>query len=215
MLLLVFATVPVALGQQQEQDQKQEQSIQQDSPKRNIVSLRAGLDLSRLSASSSELGDKTDYRSSFHVGVIDEILLNKRHPLYLQTGLMLHNKGGKESKNAALELMYLQVPLAVNYHIRLAPKIAVIPSVGLYAAFGVHGKIRLGNKTYSSLFGPDKVLSYGDFGFQTGLALLFDKFLVGASYQQGLLNMYNHNMAQEADHKIYNQTWSVSIGFLF
>ena len=60
MLLLVFATVPVALGQQQEQDQKQEQSIQQDSPKRNIVSLRAGLDLSRLSASSSELGDKTD-----------------------------------------------------------------------------------------------------------------------------------------------------------
>lgn len=59
----------------------------------NIFGIRAGYSLSDMTGNYLEGEKISDPRSSFHVGVSDRILLSRRYPLYLETGLYLSNKG--------------------------------------------------------------------------------------------------------------------------
>ena len=79
----------------------------------------------------------SELRTSFNIGLTDQIRLLNDKPFYFQFGLMLHNKGGKVQATdggsdieLSLNAMYLELPVMLNYHIRLAPKVAVIPFAG-------------------------------------------------------------------------------------
>lgn len=62
---------------------------------KNILGVRAGLNLSSLSLSESGVSLSSDSRASFHVAVVDQILLCNRLPFYLETGLAFSSRGGK------------------------------------------------------------------------------------------------------------------------
>ena len=151
----------------------------------------------------------------------DQIRLLNDKPFYFQFGLMLHNKGGKVQATdggsdieLSLNAMYLELPVMLNYHIRLAPKVAVIPFAGFYGSLGVDGKQSfddLGLEIQQNLFGKNKMFQRGDFGGRIGIGLSIHSVYIGASYGGGFLNI-----AQEDDtSKFRNRSWSLSVGYDF
>lgn len=107
------------------------------TPKKNIFGLRVGMDMSKISILDTGSGEKylSELRTSFNIGLTDQVRLLNDKPFYFQFGLMLHNKGGKVQATdggsdieLSLNAMYLELPVMLNYHIRLAPKVAVILS---------------------------------------------------------------------------------------
>ena len=119
------------------------------TPKKNIFGLRVGMDMSKISILDTGSGEKylSELRTSFNIGLTDQVRLLNDKPFYFQFGLMLHNKGGKVQATdggsdieLSLNAMYLELPVMLNYHIRLAPKVAVIPFAGFYGSLGVDGK---------------------------------------------------------------------------
>lgn len=62
---------------------------------KNILGVRAGLNLSSYSISAGGASISTDSRASFHVAVTDQILLCNKLPFYLETGLAFSSRGGK------------------------------------------------------------------------------------------------------------------------
>ena len=159
--------------------------------------------------------------SFFNIGLTDQIRLLNDKPFYFQFGLMLHNKGGKVQATdggsdieLSLNAMYLELPVMLNYHIRLAPKVAVIPFAGFYGSLGVDGKQSfddLGLEIQQNLFGKNKMFQRGDFGGRIGIGLSIHSVYIGASYGGGFLNI-----AQEDDtSKFRNRSWSLSVGYDF
>lgn len=151
----------------------------------------------------------------------DQVRLLNDKPFYFQFGLMLHNKGGKVQATdggsdieLSLNAMYLELPVMLNYHIRLAPKVAVIPFAGFYGSLGVDGKQSfddLGLEIQQNLFGKNKMFQRGDFGGRIGIGLSIHSVYIGASYGGGFLNI-----AQEDDtSKFRNRSWSLSVGYDF
>ena len=63
--------------------------------RKNILGVRAGLNLSSYSISAGGASISTDSRASFHVAVTDQILLCNKLPFYLETGLAFSSRGGK------------------------------------------------------------------------------------------------------------------------
>lgn len=175
------------------------------TPKKNIFGLRVGMDMSKISILDTGSGEKylSELRTSFNIG------------------LMLHNKGGKVQATdggsdieLSLNAMYLELPVMLNYHIRLAPKVAVIPFAGFYGSLGVDGKQSfddLGLEIQQNLFGKNKMFQRGDFGGRIGIGLSIHSVYIGASYGGGFLNI-----AQEDDtSKFRNRSWSLSVGYDF
>lgn len=97
------------------------------TPKKNIFGLRVGMDMSKISILDTGSGEKylSELRTSFNIGLTDQIRLLNDKPFYFQFGLMLHNKGGKVQATdggsdieLSLNAMYLELPVMLNYHIR-------------------------------------------------------------------------------------------------
>lgn len=82
---------------------------------KNILGVRAGLNLSSYSISAGGASISTDSRASFHVAVTDQILLCNKLPFYLETGLAFSSRGGKVD-GVSFRPSYLQIPVLVNYH---------------------------------------------------------------------------------------------------
>ena len=214
------------------------------TPKKNIFGLRVGMDMSKISILDTGSGEKylselrtsckisildtgsgekylSELRTSFNIGLTDQVRLLNDKPFYFQFGLMLHNKGGKVQATdggsdieLSLNAMYLELPVMLNYHIRLAPKVAVIPFAGFYGSLGVDGKQSfddLGLEIQQNLFGKNKMFQRGDFGGRIGIGLSIHSVYIGASYGGGFLNI-----AQEDDtSKFRNRSWSLSVGYDF
>lgn len=192
------------------------------TPKKNIFGLRAGIDMSKISLSDSNSGEKylSELRTSLNIGLTDQIRLLYNKPFYFEFGLMMHNKGGKvwvddggSSEKLSVNVMYLELPIMLNYHIKLAPKIAIIPFAGLYGALGVEGKQaieRVGLKIQQDLLGKGHMMHRGDFGGRVGVGLSIYSVYIGASYGGGFINTANPGMST-----IRNRSWSLSVGYDF
>lgn len=74
---------------------------------KNILGVRAGLNLSSYSISAGGASISTDSRASFHVAVTDQILLCNKLPFYLETGLS--NSRFRPAKLPRLPLLALRL----------------------------------------------------------------------------------------------------------
>lgn len=98
---------------------------------KNILGVRAGLNLSSYSISAGGASISTDSRASFHVAVTDQILLCNKLPFYLETGLAFSSRGGKVD-GVSFRPSYLQIPVLVNYHFNIKDIVTIQPFAGLY-----------------------------------------------------------------------------------
>ena len=105
------------------------------TPKKNIFGLRVGLDMSKISLLDTGTGEKylSELRTSFNIGLTDQVRLLNDKPFYFQFGLMLHNKGGKVQATdggsdieLSLNAMYLELPVMLNHHIRLRKSLSFL-----------------------------------------------------------------------------------------
>lgn len=160
-------------------------------PPKNIFGIRAGLSMSSIKEKVDNVSATSGTRTSFHIGISDQIRLAKRLPLYLETGLIFIDKGAKEKNymgyNGAtlkISMLYLQVPLMVNYHFNLGRNWAIIPFAGLYYEFGVGGNTKLeyrGSTQKEDTFGDDSIYGRSDFGGQLGVGFLYAIIFIWAS----------------------------------
>ena len=112
---------------------------------KNILGVRAGLNLSSYSISAGGASISTDSRASFHVAVTDQILLCNKLPFYLETGLAFSSRGGKVD-GVSFRPSYLQIPVLVNYHFNIKDIVTIQPFAGLYYGLGIGGKVKVGDE---------------------------------------------------------------------
>lgn len=182
---------------------------------RNIIGIRGGLDMSKISMKVDDgTMELAPLRTSFHIGVTDQLLLVRDTPLYLEAGLMLHNKG-YSSDLSKLRLMYLQIPVMLNYHFDLGFGFQAIPFAGFYYGLGVHGKMvrdTTQGELKTDVFGSDHELSRSDFGARIGIGFTYRHFYLGVGYEGGFVN-YRHNDVDGI--MMRNRTWTLSVGYNF
>ena len=103
---------------------------------KNILGVRAGVNVSTCDISAGGASISTDSRASFHVAVTDQILLCNKLPFYLETGLAFSSRGGKVD-GVSFRPSYLQIPVLVNYHFNIKNIVTIQPFAGLYYGLGV------------------------------------------------------------------------------
>ncbi|MDR1984244.1 MAG: PorT family protein [Prevotellaceae bacterium] len=199
---------------------------------KNIFGIRAGLNLSSMKSTYGSLSSTSDTRVSFNVGASYQRLLSATVPLYLETGLYLTDKGETDeldvskmpmpepsyilSEKETMSAMYIQVPVLLNYHFAAANTITIQPFAGLYAAYGIAGKIKTTTKLSNGNTKTDSQNSFSsnvtkrfDFGAKFGVGATFGKIYTSIGYELGLANISNKLS------KIKNINWALTFGYNF
>lgn len=177
---------------------------------KNILGVRAGLNLSSYSISAGGVSVSTDSRAAFHVAVVDQILLCDRLPFYLETGLAFSSRGGKVD-GASFRPAYLQIPVLVNYHFNIKDIVTIQPFAGLYYGFGIGGKVKVGDQK-GDIFGDEGGLKRSDLGVRLGAGVVWNKFYFGLGYDIGCLNLVKES---DGDGSMRNNCFSISVGYNF
>ena len=193
---------------------------------KNILGVRAGLNLSSYSISAGGASISTDSRASFHVAVTDQILLHRSLPLYLETGIGFSSRGGRAAAeiygdiyNMTMRPFYMQVPLLVNYHFHIRDLLTIQPFAGIYGGVGIRGamKTEYGNE---DMFSAPGFLSRMDFGVRAGAGFVIRRIYLGISYDIGCRDLFRGGeffgyALQPESAEIRNNCLTVNIGYNF
>ncbi|MDR3286031.1 MAG: PorT family protein [Prevotellaceae bacterium] len=199
--------------------------------KKDIFGVRVGLNLSNVLMSTGDIKADNDARIGFNVGFSYQHLLSLATPVYLETGLYFTDKGYKRKINwenlyptepglpeapsiTNAELMYLQVPVLLNYHLITGANTTIRPFAGLYAAYGVGGKIKhdegYGSTSYKS-FG-DRGFNRFDFGAQIGVGATLGNLYASIGFDLGLADI---GVSKISSSSSKTTNWSLSVGYNF
>jgi len=182
--------------------------------------VKGGFNLSNFYGSDS---DESKTLVGGRVGFGVEYPLNDM--ISLQPTLYLSHKGAKfEAKGGDLKrnAWYLDMPLDVQFRFKVAEKTNLTVAAGPYIAYGIFGKTKVsgtsGGQTVSidwNTFDDEQVqgetisgMKRFDAGLNFEAGLEFGKFLVGGSFELGLLKV------QESA-KAYNSNFSINVGYKF
>lgn len=161
---------------------------------KNILSVRAGVSLSKLDVSAEGVAISTGWRAGFHIAVSDQILLTRSVPLYLETGVDFSSRGGKaiveaygEMLETTLNPFYIQIPLLVNYHFVIRNLVTIQPFAGVYGGVGLRGVMKT-EYAKADLFRDPGFLKRLDFGVRTGVGIVVRRIFLGVSYDIGCMN---------------------------
>jgi hypothetical protein len=182
--------------------------------------VKAGVNFSKLSASSQGFTASSSSSTGFHVGGVADIGFGDWS---LQPGILYSTKGGSyggTTDGVKLTLNYIEVPVNVLYNIPIGVgKVSI--GGGPYFGWGLSGKGTVtgsatstgsGTETTNVTFGsgqndtknPDYGINIlGGFRFQSGISL-------SAGYGIGLGNLSN-----DSSGNIKNNVLSFSIGYFF
>lgn len=185
--------------------------------KKNILGVRAGLNVASYSASTEGLSASFGSRAGFHIAVTDQILLSSRLPFYFETGLAFTSRGGKFKADDVVDFAarpsYLQIPLLVNYHIGIRNIVSIQPFAGLYYGIGIGGKLKdkqSGEK--ADAFGEDAGLKRSDLGVRIGAGVVWKKMYFGLGYDIGCLNLLKE---ADGEGSLRNSCFMISVGYNF
>ncbi|WP_295940573.1 porin family protein [uncultured Alistipes sp.] len=182
--------------------------------------VRAGLNISDLTAKMGGASSSSDSRASFHVGFAYQQPILRTLPLYFETGLYLSGRGGSDKEEGVKEkynMLYLQVPALVSWHFNVR-SVSIQPLVGVYYGFGVHGKLKVDDvkvdlfKEIEIEDTKGQIFKRSDFGLRFGAGVAIKKhYYVGLGYDLGLLNIGKDT----GDVKFKNGSFFISLGYNF
>ena len=161
-------------------------------PEKNLLGVRAGLEVSYIRASGEYVHGTTDPRLGFRLGVSDQILLWQGMPLYLETGVHFASRGGRYA-GTSFRPMYLQVPLLATWRFRLGNRVSIRPFAGICYGIGIGGKART-REDWGDLFGATGFLRRSDLSLRAGFELSIRRICLSAGFDAGCLNL----LGQEA-----------------
>lgn len=129
-------------------------------------------------------------KAGFHIGVGAEYEF--RTNIFLQSGLVLTTKGGKES-DASMDFLYLQVPVNAAFKISVTNNLGIVLHVGPYFAYGLSGKFKFAGESID-LFAKGKLEEAGvhpakrfDAGLGFGAGVEFGKLFVDLNIDAGMM----------------------------
>lgn len=130
----------------------------------------------------------------------------------LQPTLYLSHKGvAVKGQDVHINAWYLDMPLDVQLRFNVSDKANFIVAAGPYIAYGVFGKQDVTeNKVTVSIdtFGGEGGLRRFDTGLNFELGLEFGKYIVGGSYELGLVKPIG-------EYRLYNSNFSLNVGYKF
>lgn len=153
--------------------------------------LRLGLGVTTVSSDDRYLDGGTP-KTGLNLGLVAGFQLAPATPVYLETGLLYAQKGGKGnygSHNFTYSLDYLEVPLLMKYRYDLDRLANIQPFAGIYASLGVGGKIKDFNERQAYNSFDNEGFKRGDAGLRVGCGLQFDHLYAEVGYDLGLANV--------------------------
>lgn len=194
----------------------------------NIIGIRGGLNASMFTTNlDAALPSNRQAKLGWFLGVSDQILLSRRLPFYLETGLFLSNKGGgyaytlSDGANAGsysvqFGATYLQIPLKVNYHFDLG-SFTLEPYFGFHYNVGLWGRqvqkadtADLDEKVVMEIYG-DGISRRSDFGVMLGLGGTWSDYWFGLGWEAGFLNMLKLPAAKGFNSSVFQ----IQVGYNF
>lgn len=185
-------------------------AVSAQSFKKNIIGVRAGLNLSNYSISAEGVSISSKSRAAFHIAVSDQILLSGKLPFYLETGLAFSSRGGK-IEGMSFRPSYLQIPVLVNYHFDIKDAVTIQPFAGLYYGIGIGGKAKYEDEKYD-IFGSEGILKRSDLGVRLGAGVVWKRMYFGLGYDIGCLNLSKES---DGEGTLRNSCFSISVGYNF
>ena len=184
--------------------------------------IKGGFNLSKLYYADEDgtYSDEFDMKPGFHVGGAIEIPLNTN--FMFEPGIMLITKGVKMEEDeisTKANLNYIDIPLLLKASSNSKNGASVFGALGPYIGLGLNGKITMeygGDKeTEDVKFGNDEDnddLKRLDMGVSIGGGVEFESFLIGVSYDYGLMNISPY---KEYDTKNKNRVLKFTLGYRF
>ena len=143
-------------------------------------------------------------KPGYEIGVTDRVRLSRQLPFYLRTGVSFINKGYEVNgfDDSRTTMNYIQIPVGIDYTVALGKHFAFIPFAGLYYAVGIGGKREVEDEKIS-IFKKEGGFSRHDMGVSCGVDAAFGRFIIGADYHTGLIDIdKTDTMYGEDNHKV-------------
>lgn len=153
--------------------------------------LRLGLNVSNVHSDDPYL-DGGSAKTGVNLGFVAGFQIAPRSPVYVETGLLYSEKGGKGSYGNhpfTYELNYIEMPLAVKAMCPLDAQTTLQPFLGVYAAAGISGKIKDFNQRQAYSTFDDEGFGRFDAGLRIGCGLQYALFYAELGYDLGLSNI--------------------------
>lgn len=188
---------------------------------KNIFSVRGGMNVASMTVSAGSVSASSGSRIGYHIGIANEILLGRRLPFYLETGLSFSSRGGKEDEGS-LRPVYLQIPLLLNYHIDIKNIVTIQPFAGIYYGIGFAGSVKSEGLKYD-MFGDQSGYRRSDLGVRLGAGVSWKHLYFGLSYDFGCLNQLKNGIGDQLaeqmgigrDATIRANCFSMTVGYKF
>lgn len=166
---------------------------------------------------SNYTGDMdTDMKIGFNVGVGMEYQFSDMWSI--QPSLMLTQKGAKikeDGETMKFNPMYLEIPVLAAARFAVADNQNIVVKAGPYFAFGVAGKVKVGDDK-ADFFGDGDDQFGGkrfDCGIGVGVAYEIGKFFVGLDGEFGFTNVVDFKSDGVSNPK--NMNFSIGVGYKF
>lgn len=166
---------------------------------------------------SNYTGDMdTDMKIGFNVGVGMEYQFSDMWSI--QPSLMLTQKGAKikeDGETMKFNPMYLEIPVLAAARFAVADNQNIVVKAGPYFAFGVAGKVKVGDDK-ADFFGDGDDQFGGkrfDCGIGVGVAYEIGKFFVGLDGEFGFTNVVDFKSDEISNPK--NMNFSIGVGYKF
>lgn len=155
--------------------------------------IRLGLGLATVNSDDPEL-DGGSMQAGLNLGGIIGFQLSDSAPVYLESGLLYTEKGGKgmyQGKKFTFDLNYLKMPIIAKYSTEVYEDLSIQPYAGGYLALGVGGKIKnYADKESQASFSSSKFSRF-DGGLTIGCGIQYQVLYADIAYEFGLSNISN------------------------
>jgi hypothetical protein len=188
--------------------------------------IKGGLNISSLGGYEYPLlyeDAELEVKAGACAGIFTQIFFTSR--IGLETGLYYSILGGEDKERdygeeyrITANPAYLQLPLSVIYRFRLSENFAVYPSAGIYAGYGLSGKIKTSGMTGSADLTSevdyfDSFARKYDFGGTVSANLEYRKFVLGFACDRGFIRVNKNKL--EYDDNAFNSNFRITLGYIF
>jgi hypothetical protein len=191
--------------------------------------VRGGLNLSTAIVHDGN----SKFKPGYHIGGTVDYLFSPKFELqsglgFSQTGSIIDDfdigsyNCGKPDHTFTFNSLYLKLPLYIAYRKDISDNLNFNIGLGPYFGYGIVGKTK---RTLNDAAGITKkewdifdkseieTLNKFDFGAGCKLDIGYNKFILGAGFESGLINVINKKYSQEMKYR--NVNISISVGYKF
>lgn len=184
---------------------------------KNLLGVRAGLELSYIRAAGEYVYGTTAPRMGFRLGVSDQVLLWHALPLYVETGVHFASRGGRHA-GISFRPMYFQVPLLATWRFHPGKRLRIRPFAGVCYGVGIGGKARM-SEEWADLFGASGFLRRSDLTLRAGAEVSWRRICLSAGFDAGSLDLlrpdYQTPLLPAGIERLRSRSFTFCIGYDF